>query len=121
MSAAAEFDNVSKLPEWGAFERPFERRDADTLGRVLADLGITLRHNVRAGRIELRDTAWGLPSEAPWAPATDRRVADIFDTIGRQYWVKTTKDPSPLHYGRTTREDALNALAYHREVCPSSE
>ena len=48
-------------------------------------------------------------------------MADLFDTIGRQFWVKTTKDPSPLYYGRTAREDALNALAHHAETDPFIE
>ena len=121
MAVAADFGNVAKLPDRGTYERPFDRRDAETLGIVLTEFGVELRYSTRDRRIELRESVFGLPTDAPWTPVNDRRMADIFDSIARQYWVKTKQEASPLVYGRTAREDAINALAYHREVDPFQE
>ena len=118
MSAAVEHDNVTKLPDFGSYERPFDRRDAETLSTVFRSMGIELRYNMRARRIELRQRIVGLLTDGVWTAANDRRMADLFDSIARQYFVKTERGPRALAYGREARADALNALSHHKETDP---
>ena len=112
---------VTKLPEMGSKDRPFERRSAGTLEAVLGYLGVELRFNIRARRIEIREGELGFLEDAEWMPATDRRIADLFDNIEGNYWVATKNGTVRLRYGRELRADTINALTHRREVDPFIE
>ena len=103
----------------GSKDRPFWRRDSETLSRCLADLTLDMRYNLRSHRMEWRGVR--LTDEHAWSPITDRSLADVRERIARQYFVQTKEGPKPLSWGRDSFSDTLNALAFHREVDPFEE
>ena len=95
-------------------DRPFWRRDSETLSRCLADQGLGLRYNLRSHRMEWRGVR--LTDAHTWSPITDRSLAAVREGIARQYFVQTKEGPKPLSWGRDSFSDTLNALAFHREI-----
>ena len=96
----------------GSFGNPFARKNAKALDLVLREREIEFRYNTRDHRVER------LSFSGAWIPATDRSMADLRETIGDGYFVKTDRGASPLAYGRERWHDCLDALLHHREVDP---
>ena len=105
----------------GSKDRPFWRKDSETLSRVLADMALHIRYNTRAHRVEWREERQ-TDSDA-WEAATDRALADLRERIGRQYYVSAGEGQpaKPLKWGRDAFHDTMNALLHHREVDPFAE
>ena len=100
----------------GSKEKPFWRRDAETLSLCLAAMDLGMRYNSRAHRMEWRGLR--LIDPDTWSPVTDRSLASVRERIGRQYFVQTKEEPKPLNWGRDSFSDTLNALAFDREIDP---
>ena len=113
--------NGAKLTEpAGSRNIPFDRKDAETLDRVLRDMAVEIRFNTRARCEELRQLGiYG--SAQDWTRFTDRSTADLREQIARQFWYRTAQGPSPLKFGREAWRDAINALLAHREIDPFCE
>ena len=103
----------------GSEDRPFWRKDSETLSRVLADMALNVRYNIRSHRMEWHGVR--LTDPDTWSPVTDRSLANIRERIARQYFVHTKEGPRPLYWGRDSFPDALNALAFYREIDPFEE
>ena len=103
----------------GSRDNPFNRKNSETLSRCLADLVLGVRYNVRSQRAEWRGERLTQPDR--WEAVTDRSLAHLRETIARQYYVRTKEGSRPLHWGRETFHDTLNALLFDREVDPFEE
>ena len=103
----------------GSKEKPFHRKDSETLSLCLADMAMDVRYNLRSHRMEWRGVR--LTDPDTWSPVTDRSLANIREGIARQYFVQTKEGPRALYWGRDAFSDTLNALAFHREVDPFEE
>ena len=103
----------------GSKEKPFHRKDSETLSLCLADMAMDVRYNLRSHRMEWRGVRLTDPDK--WSPVTDRSLANIREGIARQYFVQTKEGPRALYWGREPFSDTLNALAFHREVDPFEE
>ena len=104
----------------GSYDDPFQRKDAMTLGTVLAESKIEMRWNLRAQKIEYREPE---TEAAPgdWMSVDDRFMARVRDDIGRSYYVMGSYGPRPLHFGRESWDDSVNAMLHRNEVDPFQE
>ena len=103
----------------GSKDRPFWRRDSETLSLCLAAMNLNMRYNLRSHRMEWRGLR--LVDPDTWLPVTDRSLASIREGIARQYFVQTKEGPRALYWGRDSFSDTLNALVFHREIDPFEE
>ena len=93
----------------------FDRKDATALRQALDALGVRVRFNLRWARVEAsRDGA-------PWREMTDRQEDRLKQRIERQFRYRTTRAPAPLHFGRESWTECLNALLASREHDPFRE
>ena len=103
-------------PPDGSKERPFTRRDSEALSLILTDLFMDVRFNLRSQRIEW--CGMGLLDGEDWTAINRRILANLRERIARQYFVRDKGEPKPLHWGRDTFTDTLDALVRHREADP---
>ncbi len=103
----------------GTKERPFWRKDSETLSLVLADMVLAVRYNLRSHRTEWRGERLTNPDR--WELVSDRSLSSIRERIARQYFVHTKEGPRALYWGRDGFQDTLNAVLFHREVDPFEE
>ena len=103
----------------GSKEKPFHRKDSETLSLCLANMALDVRYNLRSHRMEWRGVR--LTDPYTWSPVTDRSLANIREGIARQYFVQTKEGPRALYWRRDSFSDTLNALAFYREVDPFEE
>ena len=103
----------------GSKEKPFHRKDSETLSLCLAAMNLNMRYNLRSHRMEWRGLR--LVDPDTWLPVTDRSLASIREGIARQYLVQTKEGPKPLSWGREPFSDTLNALVFDREIDPFEE
>ena len=89
-------------------------RNAAGLREALERLGIEVRYNIRASRIEFC-TQSGI-----WAPATDRCEASLQEEISTRF-ISMGKRPVPLLFGREIWLRCVNALVADREIDPFVE
>ena len=75
----------------GSKEKPFHRKDSETLSLCLADMAMDVRYNLRSHRMEWRGVRLTDPDK--WSPVTDRSLANIREGIARQYFVQTKEGP----------------------------
>ena len=106
---------INRHPD-GSKDRPYWRKDSETLSSVLADMALAVRYNLRSHRTEWQGIR--LTDADTWEPINQRSLANIREGIARQYFVKTKDGPRPLLWGRDSFEDTLNALLFHREADP---
>ena len=104
----------------GSYEDPFPRKDAKTLGSILAEANIELRWNLRAQKIKYREPGVGVELGA-WAGVNDRLMARVRDNLGRSYYVHTARGPSALNFGREKWADSVNALVWYAQIDPFIE
>ena len=92
----------------------FPRKDATALEGALAQLGITIRYNIRAMQPELSNGG------GTWEKTTDRSSADLRRVIANKfsYQLADDKGTAPLRYGLDSWAEHLNALLHHLEVDP---
>ena len=85
----------------------FPRKDATALEGALAQLGITIRYNIRAMQPELSNGG------ATWEKTTDRSSADLRRVIATKfsYQLPDDKGTAPLRYGLDSWAEHLNAIA----------
>ena len=103
-------------PPDGSKERPFTRRDSEALSLILTDLFMDVRFNLRSQRIEW--CGMGVLDGEDWTAINRRVLANLRERIARQYFVRDKGEPKPLHWGRDTFTDTLDALVRHREADP---
>ena len=105
----------------GSRHNPFKEKSAAVLERVIGDIGMELRFNVRSRSIEFRDTIKG--DTAKWETTTDRVIADLRERISSRFWYKARTQPesSPLRFSREAWSDGVNALSYSLEIDPFLE
>lgn len=104
----------------GSHEDPFQRKDAATLGTILARSKIELRWNLRAQKIDYREPETEAAPGA-WRSVDDLLMARVRDDLSRSYYVATERGPRALHFGRERWEDSVNALIYRNQVDPFAE
>ena len=85
----------------GSKEKPFHRKDSETLSLCLAAMNLNMRYNLRSHRMEWRGLR--LVDPDTWLPVTDRSLASIREGIARQYLVQTKEGPKPLYRGAGSR------------------
>ena len=92
----------------------FPRKDATALEGALAQLGITIRYNIRAMQPELSNGG------GTWEKTTDRSSADLRRVIATKfsYQLADDKGTAPLRYGLESWGEHLNAILHHLEVDP---
>ena len=103
----------------GTEDRPFWRKDSETLSSVLRLMNLDVRYNLRSHRTEWKGLR--LTDADEWEPINQRSIANIREGIARQYFVQTKEGARPLLWGRDSFEDTLNALLFYREVDPFEE
>ena len=94
----------------GTKERPFWRKDSETLSLVLADMVLAVRYNLRSHRTEWRGERLTNPDR--WELVSDRSLSSIRERIARQYFVHTKEGPRALYWGRDGFQDTLNAVLF---------
>ena len=95
-------------------------RDHAGLTKALAGLGIEVRENIRAARVEYRRTGpvHGKLGELPanlWTAATDAFDSAIRQTIGARYLWATGQ---PARFGAASYTDIVLSIALQRRVDP---
>ena len=103
----------------GTKDRPYWRKDSETLSSVLRLMALDVRYNLRSHRTEWKGLR--LTDADVWEPINQRSLANIREGIARQYFIQTKEGPRPLLWGRDSFEDTLNALLFYREVDPFEE
>ena len=106
---------LNRVPD-GSEDRPFWRKDSETLGRVLANMNLGIRYNLRSHRTEWKGLR--LTDADVWEPVNQRSLANIREGIARQFFVKTKEGARPLLWGRDSFEETINALVFHHEIDP---
>ena len=104
----------------GSRENPFRARSAGMLKQILGELGIEVRRNIRARKIEFASSE-GAPLK--WEAADDGMTADLREQIAKRYWQKarTAPEARSLRFKREEWTDFLAAIGHHRKVDPFLE
>ena len=103
-------------PPDGTKDRPFHRKDSESLSSVLTTLHLDVRFNLRNRRSEW--LGLGVLDQDNWAAISDRKLASMREQIARQFFVDTRDGPKPLSWGRDAFHETLKALLYYRERDP---
>ena len=103
----------------GSLDKPYHRKDSETLSLCLADMALDIRYNLRSHRTEWRGGRLNDPYS--WSAVNDRSLANIREGIARQYFVQTKEGPKALSWGRDAFTDVVDALSFYREVDPFEE
>ena len=104
----------------GSMIDPFGRKDATTLSTILARRKIQMRWNLRASRVEVREPRIAA-DDGVWEAATDIIMDRTRDDILTNYYVRTTRGPTALNYGRESWKTSVNACISHHQVDPFKE